>query len=253
MILLAGYVAAAPDAAATELPPGCRQVDAKVACYYEFTGGEQTFVVPEAVAGVTVTAIGGRAAFNNDFPGDMVVTPLAVAPGDTLYVEVGGDGGTGQDRGGFNGGGAGGVGNLPGVGGGGASDVRTIGSSDPRSLATRLVVAGGAAGPSGFHLIGRGHSGADATTTAGGAGAAPAPGGQPGTDGTLALGGAGGAGYCGGGGGGGGYFGGGGGASAPNTLTCGNGGRGASYGPPGAVITRPRPVVVAMVKIEYTS
>ncbi|GAA5103427.1 glycine-rich protein [Nocardia iowensis] len=253
IIVAAGCVVATPGTAAADLPPGCSESGDMVTCIYQFTGGEQTFEVPGGVTSVRVTAIGGRAAFNNNYPGDMVVAPLDVVPETTLYVMVGGSGGDGPDRGGFNGGGPGGGGNFPGVGGGGASDVRLLPSDAPGSLRSRLIVAAGAPGPSGFHSPGRGRTGGDATTEAGGTGATPDPGGAAGSDGALAAGGAGGDGYCGGGGGAGGYYGGGGGASAPNLLTCGDGGKGSSYGPADAVISRPRPVEVAVVKIQYAA
>jgi Glycine rich protein len=76
---------------------------------------------------------------------------VRVSPGATLDIEVGGGGQSGSQggAGGVNGGGAGGVGVAgTGGGGGGASDVRTVscGASCPgdgRSLASRLVIAGG--------------------------------------------------------------------------------------------------------------
>ncbi len=57
----------------------------------------------------------------------MVTGELSVDPGQTLYVEVGGDGhpgGPGGGVGGFNGGAD--AGSIGGGGGGGASDVRTM-------------------------------------------------------------------------------------------------------------------------------
>jgi hypothetical protein len=85
-----------------------------------------------------------------------------VSVGETLYVEVGGEGAsnppeaTAGAAGGFNGGGAGGAGSPAGdgaeagsggAGGGGASDVRTMPASDGLSPAdSRLVVGGGGGG-----------------------------------------------------------------------------------------------------------
>ncbi len=119
---------------------------------FNFTGGEQTFVVPEGIFHVQVLAVGGR---GGEFAllggteteaglGAQVSGELSVTPGETLYVEVGGKGGyrkTGHAPvAGFNGGGEGRG------GGGGASDVRT----SPRALGlfpdTRLLVAGGGGG-----------------------------------------------------------------------------------------------------------
>jgi len=124
---------------------------------FGYTGGEQTFVVPAEDTELTVSAVGapggGIPGISGGF-GAQLTTDLAVTPGETLYLEVGGPGveptnRSGTAAGGFNGGGAGGSGDPSyggaGGGGGGASDIRTA----PRAandLASRLVVAGGGGG-----------------------------------------------------------------------------------------------------------
>jgi hypothetical protein len=177
---------------------------------YLYTGVEQSCIVPNGVSAVKVIAVGGRGgnvsepcAQGNNCPfsnfggqggsGARVVAPyVAVHPGETLYIEVGGNGedtyynpqlggtfdsqlGYTAGAGGWNGGGAG---QLPSSvvgsgGGGGASDVQTVSCAvlcDPSqglglgvlvSLASRLVVAGGGGGgASGW--AGQGGNGGDA-------------------------------------------------------------------------------------------
>jgi hypothetical protein len=68
--------------------------------------------------------------------GAQVSADLAVTPGQTLYVNVGGSDG-------FNGGGSS---SGSGGGGGGASDVRTVSRDQDGSLDSRLIVAGGGGG-----------------------------------------------------------------------------------------------------------
>ena len=99
--------------------------------------GESCYTVPSGVTNVMVVAVGaqgGDGAFlqcgHGGF-GAQVTGGLPVAPGEILYVEVGGQGtsaqGTTAGAGGSNGGGSGGGGAAGGGGGGGgASDVRTL-------------------------------------------------------------------------------------------------------------------------------
>ena len=216
---------------------------------FGYTGGEQVFDVPAGVTSIRVVLVGGRGYDTGGGSDPMHVEgDLVVAPGSRLYVEVGGDGapggtGSGDGAGGFNGGGNGGFGltfGVTGAGGGGASDIRTIGRSEPNTLASRLVVAAGGGG-AGFSGVGgdaglagspAGAGGGAGTSSAGGApGAAPIPG----NSGSLGTGGNGGS-TCafdlcadgtGGGGGGGGYFGGGGGGAGDEGG--GGGGGGSSY------------------------
>jgi hypothetical protein len=93
---------------------------------------------------------------------------LAVTPGETLYLDLGGNG---TELGGFNGGGDGGAGARAGrAGGGGATDIRTIPSGDPGSLASRVFVAGGGGGGGGWVASGGtgGDAGSDGQGAAGG-------------------------------------------------------------------------------------
>lgn len=208
---------------------------------FSYTGATQAYVVPDGITMVTVTVTGasgiGSAFGSAGGPGRTVTADLPVTAGDTLRVEVGGDGT--RRAGGYNGGGDGGdhgafAGDVGG-GGGGASDIRTSASLD-----SRLVVAGGGGGggvnnggaadasaPNSRFFACGGQAG---TLDAGGAGGGAGNQGAPGGAGSYGLGGPGGngigGGTPGGGGGGGGYYGGGGGGAGG--AGCGGGG-GSSY------------------------
>jgi hypothetical protein len=229
-----------------------------VVCTFTYTGHEETFTVPAGISSVQIDAVGAPGGGSAGGLGGTASGSVAVTPGETLFVDVGGVGTT--MAGGFNGGGdpdtnasTGGAG-----GGGGASDVRTVSGS----LDTRLVVAGGGGGSGAFGL----HAGAIApggaagaagtaggntssgndgggpglagTTTggAGGNGGAAAAGGTDGTIGTMGSKGLGGNGggdlgaNTSGGGGGGGYFGGGGGGGGGFTTGDQGGGGGGGGG-----------------------
>ncbi len=129
--------------------------------------GEHTFVVPPAVTGLRVKLIGGSGERGNQgAPGGIgatVLATIAVSPGETLYVEVAGDGEASvpgaASLGGYGGGGTGGLreflfaSGAGGGAGGGASDVRTCsltGCGQAASLASRLIVAGGGGGGGGL-------------------------------------------------------------------------------------------------------
>jgi Big-like domain-containing protein len=224
---------------------------------FSYTGGEQTYTVPVGVRSVSIVAIGGPGggpAGPGGTPGGPepggraaeVSGVVDVAPGEVLYVEVGGTGG--RPAGGFNGGGPGGTAFGSSVfGGGGASDVRLISSSADGSLVSRLIVAGGGGGSSFFDTGGdAGAPGIDSgdpsiaagagTQNAGGAGGCGETRMGCGGDGSLGVGGAGGSSGTGGdaregGGGGGGLFGGGGGVGNV-TDGIGSGGGGSSKLPP---------------------
>jgi len=219
---------------------------------FDYTGNEQTFVVPAGVTQLSVIARGAWGAGNASsaaYPG-RVYALIRVHPGDKLHVFVGGAG-LGQ-TGGFNGGGSGGgdgSGSAAGYGGGGASDVRIGGDA----LKDRIVVAAGGGGSGdgmevylfdsggdGGGLVGdRGSGGGTSRNRSeggdGGGGGTQSDGGSGGTggqgssgnggagkNGVLGSGGNGGNGESetaytyagGGGGGGGGYYGGGGGGGA---------------------------------------
>ena len=239
---------------------------------FDFTGSAQSWVVPAGVTQVQFDARGaqgggaywtGPSATSGTAAGGLagrVTGVLAVTPGETLSLYVGGTGdsssaascaGSTARLGGWNGGGSGGW--CAGAGGG-ASDIRQSG----QTLANRVVVAaggGGAAGGSCSEAGYVGNLGGDGGGTTGasgitgkcynsdggpGKGATPSGGGaggggcQPGGAGGLGVGGVGGTKYASGGGGG--YYGGG----APG-ISCQGGtnsaGGGASLLPASAATT----------------
>jgi len=119
---------------------------------FDYTGGVQTWAVPVGVTQVSLEAWGaqgggayylGIGGFQDDGGlGGSASGQLAVTPGDTLYIYVGGQPtplNSTPITGGFNGGGNGG---QYGAGGGGASDVRVGGTA----LSDRVLVAGGGGG-----------------------------------------------------------------------------------------------------------
>lgn len=118
---------------------------------FSYTGAEQTYVVPNGVTSIIVDAYGAQGGANwasNDNYGGHVQAEIAVTPGTTIFVYVGGQ--PSGISGGWNGGGAG---ETAGQGGGGASDIRIGGNG----LTDRVVVAG-AGGGAGYwssqHVIG---------------------------------------------------------------------------------------------------
>jgi hypothetical protein len=240
---------------------------ATVSQTFHYTGSEQTFVVPTGVTSVGVVAIGGRGG-NGDIAlggrGARVSGDLGVTPGETLYVEVGGNGVSyrcqhgffppSECPGGFNGGGGGGG------GGGGASDVRLASREAGLEPDRRVIVAGGGGGaglsapdPSCTATEEKafGGPGGDAGQAGGSGECFTGLGGNPGS--SFAGGAGGGGGACGeleagalgtggsssciyhpGGGGGGGYYGGGaGGGSGEHGRAGGGGGGGSSLVPEG--------------------
>ena len=218
---------------------------------FGYTGSSQTFIVPNGVTSLTITASGAQGGA----AGGVTTAKIPVTPGATLDVEVGGQPGS-SGAGGYNGGGAGGgSGSTAGQGGGGASDVRIGGTS----LNDRVIVAGGGGGSSvsgqnflgsigglGGGLIGQSvPSGAatGGTQSAGGAGGGPCgTAAVAGASGSFGVGGAGGNGIANGSGGGGGWYGGGGGGGWGLTINAGPctteppgaGAGGSSYAEPSA-------------------
>lgn len=215
---------------------------------FTYTGGEQKFKVPTDVTSIKIVADGAAADTSK---GGRTEATVAVTPGETLHVFVGGEGAF--STGGFNGG-AIGCHRSDGQswGGGGATDIRQGGDG----LGNRIVIAGGGGGrgfnkshggpgggptggtgkgpPRGKH----GQGGGGGTQTQGGAGGVGGDArGSPGSPGALGVGGAGGGNSgsgshmpnCGGGGGGGYYGGGGGGSGSLNDGSGGGGGGGSSY------------------------
>ncbi len=191
--------------------------------------------------------------------GAQVDGEVSVTPGETLYVEVGGDGAV--DGGGFNGGGgaSGGA-----AGGGGASDVRSSPLSAGLSPDDRLLVA---AGGGGGGVLGSAAAGAGGAAGQAGEEVAPNEGGGAGTlsgggvggqehcasggSGVLGVGGAGGYYDFSGGGGGGGYYGGGGGGAGCTTGGAGGGG-GSSLVPAGGGVTLATANAEPQIQIFYT-
>jgi len=115
---------------------------------FNFTGGQQSFVVPDNVFRIHIQAWGAQGADTFGALGGLggfAEGDLDVNPGQILRIFVGGQctavtqafGG-----GGFNGGGDANSTSLPRGGGGGASDVRVGGVS----LNERVIVAGGGGG-----------------------------------------------------------------------------------------------------------
>ncbi len=240
---------------------------------FSYTGAVQTFTVPAGVTSITLKAWGAqggnvidRLANSTGGKGGYAEGTLSVTPGQTLYLNIGGQGST-SGTGGFNGGGAGGLAAAGGAcyggyggGGGGATDIRTVANT----TSNRVLVAAGGGGsgrdycnggcqPCGYGGGGGGAGGATgtngsaaynggsgyggtginygggATQSAGGIGG-PSDGGgsNVGTAGALATGGNGSAGIydVAAGGGGGGYYGGGGGGGASNGTGVAGGGGG---------------------------
>lgn len=187
-------------------------------CTFGPTGVEGTFVVPAGVTSVHVVATGAPGAVGllggAAGRGARVTGNVAVTPGQTLYVNVGGTASTGRPQqcepnvacvGGFNGGGSS---DGASGGGGGGSDVRALPGQDDGSLSSRLVVAGGGGG-SGYGFGGGcvGGAGGDGGSDGGQASTCESdPGGTGGGAGTQSSPGAGSG--DGGGGGGGVYVGG---------------------------------------------
>ena len=131
----------------------CFDPDLEATIGFSYTGDVQEWVVPEGVTSIRLEAwgaVGGESFSCTEGPnpqfdgglGGYAAGDLAVVPGQTLYLYVGGKGGIGYDgpfEGGWNGGGNGG---YWAGGGGGASDIRTI----PNDLNSRVLVAGGGGG-----------------------------------------------------------------------------------------------------------
>ncbi len=113
---------------------------------FNYTGSQQTYIVPACVYSVSVNARGAAGGGNSTAiggKGGRVQCDLPVTPGQTLYIYVGSAGDvTGTP--GYNGGGSGigGSPSTPGSGGGGASDIRIGGTT----LTDRKIVAGGGGG-----------------------------------------------------------------------------------------------------------
>ena len=186
-----------------------------------YSGSSTTFTVPAGITSINVTLSGAGGGGGNGFAqtggaGGYVSGTLAVTPGESLTLIVGGRGVTGSPpSGGFGGGGLGGQATYSG-GGGGRTAIQRAGAD--------IVTAGGGGGagqgngagfPYGNGGAGGGTTGANGGVSAngGGGGGGQSSGGAGGSGGgagtgTLGAGGAGASGFNGGGGSG--YWGGGG-------------------------------------------
>jgi hypothetical protein len=205
--------------------------------------GGRTDVLGRAwITAIHLVAVGGSGGHvsgtNLGGHGATVTADVRVSAGTTLFVEVGGNGGSCLPAALFNGAGCG---NRA---GGGASDVRTVSCGSPcsttgaASLASRLVVAGGGGGSGSAGgnagLLGSGASNGSSESGLEATGAGLQFGGGGGMGGCPAMGGAEGQGGGGsGGGGGGGLFGGGGGASTGSGGCAGGIGGGGGGGTSG--------------------
>lgn len=238
---------------------------------FNYTGAAQTWTVPPCVTTISVDVRGAEGGGPTGGNGAKVThASIAVTPGQTLQINVGGAGQ--QPAGGWNGGGSGWNGSVTSRGGGGASDIRTT----PYALGNRIIVAGGGGGSGGGSpTVGAGGAGGCATgvnglgspyqtiggsggtQTAGGSGGPPwSGGGLWGANGTIGQGGNGGFwNTASGGGGGGGLYGGGGGGSdgcCTGANGGGGGGGGSSLTPAGGVCTQNSNNGPGLVTITYT-
>ncbi len=201
---------------------------------FNYTGGVQTFAVPDCVASVTINVWGGEGGVSDGRiggEGGHSQGVLAVNGGETLYIYVGEKGHAAPNGvGGWNGGGLGNTNEFNrGAGGGGGTDVRKVGGAwnNGASLNSRVIVAGGGGGGWGYTCCNPGVGGHGGGTTGG---TAPSGGGAD-------AGGQNGSGCCGGagfgvggsnhtyGGGGGGWWGGG----SANGCCAGAGAGGSGY------------------------
>ncbi|MBI4931763.1 MAG: PKD domain-containing protein [Bacteroidetes bacterium] len=256
---------------------------------FNYTGSAQTWIVPNCVNTITVTAVGAQGGGPNGGLGATVTATVAVTPGQVLQINVGGQGTV--PGAGWNGGGAGqsAIGtpscfppytalDNTSFGGGGGSDIRIA----PNTLANRLIVGAGGGGMGGGDTDANGgngdcntgtngvspfgQGGFGATQIAGGAGGPPwIASGNAGQSGVLGVGGAGGSDPCynvgPGGGGGGGYYGGGGGGSdcfSSCPLGGGGGGGGSCLVPAGGSCTGANnpgngQITIAYVAAGFTS
>lgn len=119
---------------------------------YSYTGAAQLYVVPAGVTSINVElrgAQGGSTGSGVGGTGAVITATLAVTPGESIQINVGGSG----DTGGWNGGARGGA------GGGGATDIRRPAFSTVSScafdlgcaLSDRVLVAGGGGGAASFN------------------------------------------------------------------------------------------------------
>lgn len=213
---------------------------------FTYTGSLQSFVVPVGISAITVKtwgAGGGGGGSDGRLGGSggggaYATSTLAVIPGETLTIAVGGGGGAGSlgagiggGVAGYNGGGVGGNAGSAGQSGGGGGGGGYSGVL--RATTPLIVAAGGGGGGGGGNLAAGGSGGsgggggvsgsASAYATGGSVGASGASTGEAGTNRGTGDGG-------GGGGGGGGWNGGGGGGAPSADYSAGGGGGGSNLG-----------------------
>ncbi len=235
---------------------------------FNYTGGQQNWTVPAGVFSLQVTMEGAEGSRNTNYNnrggfGGRVVANLAVTPGQTLAIFVGGWPGDAQSSGGYNGGGNQFWGTSWACSGGGGTDIRIGGTS----VNNRVLVAGGGGG-GGFNCGTDGSRGGEGGGTTGedglycsstgntsftGRGGSPTSGGAAGGNWCCPQAGSAGQGGQGdyrGGGGGGGWFGGGG-------SSYGGGAGGSNYADPnlctGIAHSRGTRQGHGIVTINYTS
>ena len=112
---------------------------------FNYTGDTQTWDIPSCVNSINVTLAGASGGGSSSGAGAVLNGIINVTPGQTLFINVGGQGSL--NSGGFNGGGNSISANNNGngsYGGGGASDIRTS-----NNLNDRLIVAAGGGGTGG--------------------------------------------------------------------------------------------------------
>jgi hypothetical protein len=118
---------------------------------FNYTGSEETFVVPVGVTSISVEAHGGRGGNKSGYGyGAKVEATLSVTPGQVLYINVAGQ--SQGSNGGYNGGGNGYSQGSGGIGGGGATHVASSSgllASFSNNQTAVLIAAGGGGGQAG--------------------------------------------------------------------------------------------------------
>ena len=123
LVLSAGAIAVSGAGVAAAEAENCTANGTIMTCVYVDPGAEHKFEVPDGVTTLTVTAAGGTSPSSP--PADVVIAPLTVEPGTTLYVNVG----CGREASGSK--------------CTTASDVRTKSKKTTASFDTRLIAAAG--------------------------------------------------------------------------------------------------------------
>src|SRR5689334_15008172 len=87
--LLAPLVGRTPGVKAQALPANCTQAGTTVTCVFSYTGAAQTFTVPAGIMQATFDVYGAQGGGGL---GGRSTAALAVTPGQTFQVIVGGQG-----------------------------------------------------------------------------------------------------------------------------------------------------------------